>query len=100
MWIVDGTTALIDALAAAGPEAETWHPFPLEQKVWVWGRRLALETAMHRWDAQTAAGLEATLDPELSSTGIGEYLEMGLPRILARATYRRPRPACTCTAPT
>ena len=85
VWIVDGATALIDALDAAGPEADTWHPFPLEQKVWVWGRRQALETAMHRWDAQTAAGLEATLDPELSSTGIGEYLEMGLPRVLARA---------------
>jgi uncharacterized protein (TIGR03083 family) len=90
VWIVDGATALIDALEAAGPDADTWHPFPLEQKVWVWARRQALETAMHRWDAQTAAGRDATLDPELSSSGIGEYLEMGLPRVLSRADIPPP----------
>ena len=84
VWIVDGATALIEALRTAGPAADTWHPFPLEQKAWVWARRQALETAMHRWDAQTASGRDARLDPELSSEGIHEYLEMGLPRVVAR----------------
>ena len=90
VWIVDGATGLIDALRAAGPDADTWHPFPLEQKAWVWGRRQALETAMHRWDAQAAAGLDAHLDAELSSEGIHEYLEMGLPRVVARAGVEVP----------
>lgn len=80
VWIVDGATALAEALESADAEADTWHPFTLEQKAWVWHRRMALETAMHRWDAQTAAGIDATLDAELSSAGIHEYLEMGLPR--------------------
>lgn len=90
VWIVDGATALIGALSASRPDAPTWHPFPLEQQVWVWARRQALETAMHRWDAQTAVGIEATLDAELSSEGIGEYLEMGLPRALRRAKVDPP----------
>jgi uncharacterized protein (TIGR03083 family) len=84
VWIVDGATALIDALNNAEPDAPTWHPFSLEQQVWVWARRQALETAMHRWDAQTAIGVQAMLDPELSSEGIQEYFEMGLPRVLSR----------------
>lgn len=30
LWIVDGATTLTDALDAAGPEADTWNPFPVE----------------------------------------------------------------------
>lgn len=90
VWIVDGATALIDTLRATDPGADTWHPFTLEQKAWVWGRRQALETAMHRWDAQTAVGRDALLDPALSSEGIHEYLEMGLPRVVARAGVELP----------
>lgn len=91
VWIVDGATALIKALDESEPDGDTWHPFAaLEQKVWVWARRQGLETAMHRWDAQTAAGLDASLDPELSSSGIGEYLEMALPRVLSRANVAPP----------
>jgi uncharacterized protein (TIGR03083 family) len=104
VWIVDGATALINAIRATKPDAPTWHPFSLEQQVWVWARRQALETAMHRWDAQTAIGVQAMLDPELSSEGIQEYFEMGLPRVLGccpcttRATLRfadrRPTSGC------
>lgn len=84
VWIVDGAAALIDVLEATAPDAPTWHPFPAEQQAWVWSRRMALETAMHRWDAQTAAGVDAALDAELSSIGIHEYFELGLPRVVER----------------
>ena len=90
VWIVDGATALINALNNAAPNDPTWHPFPFEQQVWVWARRQALETAMHRWDAQTAIGVQAMLDPELSSEGIQEYFEFGLPRVLTRAEIDPP----------
>ncbi len=90
VWIVDGATALIDALRTAGPDADTWHPFPLEQKSWVWARRQALETAMHRWDVQNAAGRDALLDSALASEGIHEYLEMGLPRVVERTGVTLP----------
>ena len=90
VWIVDGAAALIDAIRASPPHADTWHPFPLEQKAWVWARRQAIETTVHRWDAETAAGRSATLDPHLAGDGIHEYLEMGLPRVLGRESLDAP----------
>ena len=90
VWIVDGATALINALSNAAPNDPTWHPFPFEQQVWVWARRQALETAMLRWDAQTAIGVQALLDSELSREGIQEYFELGLPRAISRAEVEPP----------
>jgi uncharacterized protein (TIGR03083 family) len=57
--------------------------------VWTWAdrqdvgfvvRRMAQETAIHRYDAQLAAGLAAGIDPELASDGIDEFLEHFLDR--------------------
>ena len=85
VWIVDGATDLIDALTDVDLDGATWHPFPFEQKMWFWGRRQAIETMLHRWDTQTACGIEATLDGELASSGIHEFFELGMPRILQKA---------------
>ncbi|NND73865.1 MAG: maleylpyruvate isomerase family mycothiol-dependent enzyme [Ilumatobacter sp.] len=90
VWIVDGAAALIDAVQAADPEADTWHPFPLEQRAWVWGRRQAIETAVHRWDAQHAVGDPSPIDAQLAGEGIHEYVEMGLPRVLQREQVGAP----------
>lgn len=57
--------------------------------VWTWSdqkdvafivRRMAHETAVHRWDAQAAAGLAVAIDAELASDGIDEFLEHMLDR--------------------
>ncbi len=90
VWIVDGAAELTAALDACEPGSNTWHPFPLAQRAWVWARRQALETAMHRWDAQHAAGIGATVDAEIASEGIGEYLDLGIPRILEREQLDAP----------
>jgi len=39
-----------------------------------WHRRLAHETAIHRWDIEHAVGIENTIDPTLALDGIDEYL--------------------------
>lgn len=39
-----------------------------------WVRRMAQETAVHRWDAENAVGDAAPIDPELASDGIDEFL--------------------------
>jgi uncharacterized protein (TIGR03083 family) len=50
---------------------------------WTWGsdkttafavRRMAQETAVHRLDAERAAGRSYTIDPELGSDGVDEFL--------------------------
>ena len=69
--------ALRTALTARGPEAATWTWWPAEQTVGFWVRRMAQETAVHRWDAETAAHGVAgagVIDPELADDGIDELL--------------------------
>jgi uncharacterized protein (TIGR03083 family) len=83
-WVGDSAGLLLAALEAADPDAPAWHPFPGEQVNRVWFRRQAHEHAVHRWDAEQAAGSTSPLDPELSSDGIDEYLEVGLERLRFR----------------
>jgi uncharacterized protein (TIGR03083 family) len=57
---------------------------------WTWGsdkstafvvRRMAQETAVHRLDAERAAGRAYAIDPELASDGVDEFLFEFLPRV-------------------
>ena len=50
---------------------------------WV-ARRMAHETAVHRFDAERAAGLEYRVAAELASDGVDEYLDFVLPRTVAK----------------
>ena len=83
-WMRMGAGVLVDVLAAVDPTAATWHPFPLEQSAWVWSRRQMMETAVHRWDAEVASTASSDLDRDLAVTGVEEYLDLGLPRVLER----------------
>lgn len=89
-WLRLGAGVLSDVLATTPPDADTWHPFPAEQKAWVWSRRQAMETMMHRWDAETATTGSSDLDPTCALTGLGEFFEMLLPGTLIRED--RPAP--------
>jgi uncharacterized protein (TIGR03083 family) len=46
-----------------------------------WVRRMAQETAVHRLDAERAAGRSYTIDPELASDGVDEFLFVFLRRV-------------------
>lgn len=97
-WLRAGAQELVDTLRMLEPQAPTWHPFPTELVAAVWPRRMALETAVHRVDAQLAAGTAApraaeVVDAALASDGIDEYLGV----MLTGAAQRRGRqlPAST-----
>jgi len=69
--------ALRERLTARDPLTPTWAWWPTEQTLAFWIRRMAQETAVHRWDAQTAAqGLAgaAPIDAELAADGVDELL--------------------------
>jgi len=83
-WLREGAARLADALRGLDPAGPTWHPFPVDRVGAVWPRRMAHETAMHRWDAEQAAGVDADLDADLASDGIDEYFELAVPRLIAR----------------
>lgn len=83
-WLRLGSEILADVLATTPLQSDTWHPFPLEQKAWVWSRRQTHETAVHRWDAEMATLGSSTFDPAVAADGLHEFFEMLLPRTLVR----------------
>ena len=68
-----GLDAALTTLSAADPTHTNWTWTTDHTAGWVI-RRMAHETAMHRWDAEDAAGTDASIDPELASDGIDEFL--------------------------
>jgi uncharacterized protein (TIGR03083 family) len=69
---------MTDALAADDPERPV-TTFMGKQTVSWWIRRQAHETAVHRWDAQMAAGLAEPIEATLASDGVTEVLDTWLP---------------------
>ena len=74
-WFAAGVPMLADALAGAGPEAEIWTWTP-DQSAGFWARRQAVETAIHRYDAQLAAGAAAPVERVLAVDGIDEFFDL------------------------
>ncbi len=76
-WLADGTAALAATLRATDPEEPCWSWTALGTTVGFWGRRMAQETLVHRWDAESGAGASITpMAPEVAADGIDEYLEV------------------------
>jgi uncharacterized protein (TIGR03083 family) len=82
----DGARALVDTLAATDPGASVWTFSPADRTARFWYRRRAQETAVHRVDAQWAAGTMAPVDSEPAVDGIDEFLTVFLPRIAGAIT--------------
>ncbi len=74
-WLVEGLDRLIADLEARGPDQPCvgWAG-PTDVRWWL--RRQTHETAVHRWDAELAAGRPAHLDGDLAADGISEWLEI------------------------
>ena len=77
---LDGARALADALAAIDPMTSVWTFSSTDRTVAFWQRRRVHETAMHRYDAQLAAGTTTPIDAALAADGIDEFLTVFLPR--------------------
>lgn len=72
-WIAGGVDPLADALRVAGPDVALWT-WTSDQTSGFWARRMAVETAVHRYDAELAA--HAAAEPvgrELAVDGIDEF---------------------------
>ena len=72
-WLRDRHQDVLAALRASTPDAPVWTWIP-EKTAAFFYRRMAQETAVHRWDAQQAAGTLTPLDPELATDGINEVM--------------------------
>jgi uncharacterized protein (TIGR03083 family) len=87
-WVDAGCSALADALAAAPADLACWTFLRAPSPLAMWARRQAHETAIHRIDAELAAGLTpADVAPEFGADGVDELLSCFVPR---RSTRLRP----------
>lgn len=98
-WFVAGLTALVDALHEADPSAPYFTfledpPSPFT----FWPRRQALETAIHRIDAESALGRNSGISVALAADGIDEMLTGFAPR--KRTPLRSEIPRVLQIAPT
>lgn len=75
VWLRDRHRDVLAALHATAPDAPTWTWIP-EKTASFFYRRMAHETAVHRWDAQCAAGTPTPIDPELAADGVSEVIDV------------------------
>jgi uncharacterized protein (TIGR03083 family) len=80
-WVRAGATRMVDAAAAAGPEAAVWT-WAGDGGAGFWLRRFTHETVVHRADAAIAVGRGFTVAPDLAVDAITELFEL-LPALAA-----------------
>lgn len=79
-WFAEGLDRLVDALEAS--QADELAPtFFGPQPRRFWHRRQAVETAVHRWDAQSALGAPDPIAADLATDGIDELLDVLAPMV-------------------
>lgn len=87
-WFEEGAAELEDALREVEPD----------EPIWSWSdnhtaahhyRMQAIETTLHRWDAQLAHGTPDPIDEALARDGIDHHFDVMLP---ASRRWREPRP--------
>jgi uncharacterized protein (TIGR03083 family) len=82
-WVRAGSDGLTEALRSRDPAEPCWT-FAAPAVVGFWSRRQAIETAVHRWDGENAAGSAHPIDAEVGSDGVDEMLTVMAPMSWAR----------------
>jgi uncharacterized protein (TIGR03083 family) len=73
-WARAGRGQVITALSAAPADLTCFTMWPADDAVQFWARRQAHETAIHRADADAAAGLTSSYPDAFATDGIAEML--------------------------
>lgn len=80
-WFRVGAARLSATLATADPAAAMWTMWPPgdDRAVYFWHRHIARETAVHRWDAESAFGVARPIPRALAYVSVEELLTGWLP---------------------
>jgi uncharacterized protein (TIGR03083 family) len=73
-------TNLVSVLEAAPIDLDTWTFLPAPSPRQMWARRQAHETAIHRYDAESASGVVTGFDTSFAADGLDEVLMGFAPR--------------------
>lgn len=84
---------LVDGLRACDADTPMWNWSAEPDVAAFWARRMAHESAVHRFDAQRAHGVAQPVDADLARDGMDELVDVILPRIVERD--RPPLPEAT-----
>jgi uncharacterized protein (TIGR03083 family) len=77
-WLRDGVAPLVEAVERTDPATPIWT-WSLRRDAGFVPRRMAQETAVHRWDGEAAVGTPRPIDARLAVDGIEELLELVMP---------------------
>lgn len=77
-FVRDSLADLVGELGTHRPQDRAYTWFPADQSVGFWIRRMALETAVHRVDVQSAYGQVTAVEDEEAVDGIDEILHVML----------------------
>jgi uncharacterized protein (TIGR03083 family) len=80
-WAAEKHAGLVEALRGVDEDEPVWGFLQGVGPARFWHARQALETAMHRWDAQAATGEPEPVDADLGVLGVDEILGLFLPRM-------------------
>lgn len=106
VWFLDNLERTLDVMRACEPAKAVWTFSSLgDHRASWWRRRLAVEMAIHRWDAEYAAAVPGRprpgpLDARVAMVGIEEFVAEFLPGLLAQPAAERPREHCVCRSST
>jgi uncharacterized protein (TIGR03083 family) len=76
---------LVSALQDCDAETPVWNWAPDQPDLAsFWARRMAHESSVHRFDAQTAHGMVQPIDAELAGDGLDELIDVVTPRVYDR----------------
>ena len=96
-WFRAGHAALVETLIAADPALECATFMPASSSLAFWARRQAHETAIHRADAESAAGKIPEYPAEFAADGIDELITgFGRRRKYQPCRPRQRRRPATC----
>lgn len=98
-WLGQGCRDLVSVLDAAPDDLQCWTFLAAPSPRAMWARRQAHETAIHRVDAQLAAGIPVTAcAPAFAADGVDELLVLFVPRRAAKLRVDPPATlAVRCT---
>jgi len=78
-YLEAASAGLLEALAGLDPYDVVWNFTTAPKEAAFWPRRMAHEAAVHRWDAQRAAGAPEPVDAALAADGIDEIVDVWAP---------------------
>lgn len=81
-WFEAGVDELVEVLSGVADDEPVWNWSLRPQVASFWPRRMAHETAVHRWDGERGLGRQQPIDGALAVDGIEEVFDTIVPRVL------------------